>query len=55
MIKEDALNGWIAGKRVLADSHEAMTTFTEDAYTTVTKAAACEWRYDQIQVNLRYG
>ena len=50
MIKEDALNGWIAGKRVLADSHEAVTTFTEDAYTTVTNAATSEWRYDHIQV-----
>ena len=49
MIWEDQLNGYWARRQILAGTEVAQTTFTEDGYTTTTRTAKSEWRYEQIQ------
>ena len=49
MIWEDTLNGLLARRQILAGTETVQTTFSEDSYCTVTRAARSEWQYSQIQ------
>ena len=48
MLKEDAINGWAAGRHMLPDMREAVTVFEAETYTSTTKAAQTMWKYTQI-------
>lgn len=50
LLFQDAINGFLAGKRILPGTEAAETRFYEDCYVTETKAGITEWRYDRIQV-----
>lgn len=48
MLKEDLLNGWIAGKQMLLGARDGETTFEADSYTITTAAVTSTWTYGQI-------
>ncbi len=48
LIWEDAINGYIAGKRMLKGTEKSITVFQEDDYCSTTDIGKTEWRYDKI-------
>lgn len=45
---EDALNGWLAGRRQLPGTREAEAVFGSQEYACLTRPARTAWAYDQI-------
>lgn len=48
LIWEDAINGYFARKRMLPGTAEADSVFTDEEYTTKTKAGVTHWNYQRI-------
>ena len=46
---EDALNGFIAGKRMLRGTVQSTAVFQEDGYQTVTEVGKSVWIYSTVQ------
>ena len=49
-IWEDALNGYIAKKRMLKGTEKATSVFTEEGFTSTTEVGKTEWKYDKIMM-----
>lgn len=49
LLFEDQMNGFFAGKRILAGSELAVTTFREDGYRSETGAGCTDWSYETVQ------
>ena len=48
-LREDWFNLQLTGKYVLPDAQEVTSTFSDDGFTQVSKAADNHFRYDQIE------
>ncbi len=48
LIWEDAINGYIAGKRMLKGTEKSVAVFQEEGYYSVTEIGKTEWYYDKI-------
>lgn len=48
MLFEDAINGYIAKKRVLPGLDKSKVTFTAEGYSSMTDVGASEFSYDRI-------
>ncbi len=48
LMKEDAINGYFAWKRMLPQLKSAETVFTADGYRSVTEAGTSEFHYNNI-------
>lgn len=48
-IFEDALNGFIAGKRMLRGTVQSTAVFREEGYQTVTEVGKSDWIYSTVQ------
>ena len=49
VIREDAINGWLAGRRMLSAVRESETVFDDTGYTTMIQGAQTRWAYGRIQ------
>lgn len=49
VIREDAINGWLAGRRMLPAVRESETVFDDTGYTTIIQGAQTRWAYGRIQ------
>ena len=47
-IWEDALNGYIAKKRMLKGTEKATSIFTEEGFASITEIGKTEWNYDKV-------
>ena len=47
-IWEDALNGYIASKRMLKGTEKATSIFTEEGFASTTEIGKSEWNYDKV-------
>ena len=47
-IWEDALNGYIASKRMLKGTEKATSIFTEEGFASITEIGKTEWNYDKV-------
>ncbi len=50
LIWEDSLNGYFARKRMLPGSSQAVITFGEENYTSVSQVGTTIWPYDNIKL-----
>ena len=48
LIWEDAINGFVARKRMLPGTEKSVGVFREDGYETTTDAGRTEWKYEKI-------
>lgn len=48
LIWEDAMNGYMARRRMLKGMERTITEFKEEHYTSVTELGRTEWQYDKI-------
>lgn len=48
LIFEDAINGYIARKRMLNGTDKSKVTFQDDGYFSETEMGNTEWKYDKI-------
>ncbi len=48
LLWEDAINGYVARKRVLPGTQKANVTFREDGFTSETEVGSTAFRYDKI-------
>ncbi len=48
LIWEDAINGYIAGKRMLKGTEASTTIFNEEGYVSTTEFGKTEWNYEKI-------
>jgi len=46
---QDALNGALAGRKMLPGTEQGETVFTEDGFVTTTAAAETHWNHTQIK------
>jgi len=46
---QDALNGWLAGRKMLPGTETGETLFTEEGFVTSTAAAETHWNHTQIK------
>ena len=49
LIWEDALNGWIAKKRMLPGTEKVTTTFREEGFYSESEFGSSDWKYEKIQ------
>jgi len=49
LLFEDKLNGYFAGRRMLAGADRAVCTFTEEGYCSVATIGRTEWHYENIR------
>ena len=49
-IWEDALNGYIASKRMLKGTEKATSIFTEEGFASITEIGKSEWNYDKVML-----
>lgn len=47
-IWEDALNGYIAKKRMLKGTEKAASIFNEEGFVSATEIGKTEWKYDKV-------
>ena len=47
-IWEDALNGYIASKRMLKGTEKTTSIFTEEGFASITEIGKTEWNYDKV-------
>lgn len=50
LLREDSLNAFFAGKRMLPTSRNVEATFTETGYRNVTEAATTEWNFENVSL-----
>lgn len=48
LIWEDAINGFVARKRMLPGTEKSASVFREGGYETTTDAGRTEWKYEKI-------
>ena len=48
LIWEDAINGYVAGKRALPGTENVITVFNEEGFVSTTDIGKTEWRYEKI-------
>ena len=49
LIWEDAINGYVAKKRMLAGTEKNRSVFSEDGYFSVSELGETQWKYDKIK------
>ena len=49
-IWEDALNGYIAKKRMLKGTEKATSIFNEEGFASITEIGKSEWNYDKVML-----
>ena len=49
-IWEDALNGYIASRRMLKGTEKATSIFTEEGFASITEIGKTEWNYDKVML-----
>lgn len=49
LLFEDQINGFFAGRRLLAGSEKVVTTFREEGYRTESGAGCTDWNYGTVQ------
>ena len=49
-IWEDALNGYIASKRMLKGTEKATSIFNEEGFVSITEIGKTEWNYDKVML-----
>ena len=49
LLFEDQMNGFFAGRRILAGSEKVVTTFREEGYRTESAAGCTDWTYGTVQ------
>ena len=49
LLFEDQMNGFFAGRRLLAGSEKVVTTFREDGYRSESVAGCTDWSYGTVQ------
>lgn len=50
LIFEDAINGYVARKRLLPGTEKSIVTFMEECYHSETEVGKSEFQYDKIQL-----
>lgn len=48
LLFEDRINGYVAKKRLLAGTEQAVTVFRENGFLSTTEVGKTEWNYDKI-------
>ena len=48
LVWEDAINGWVAQKRMVPGTGKSVSTFSNEGYRSVTDLGETIWHYDKI-------